>query len=51
MIANAEVAAVLGSIPASLDTEESEGRQMKQCRMKFIKNPKKSSRTKNNLKL
>ncbi len=29
--ANAEVATVLGSIPASSDTVESEGRQMKQC--------------------
>jgi hypothetical protein len=28
--ANAEVAAVLGSIPASFDTVESEGRRMKQ---------------------
>jgi hypothetical protein len=28
---NAEVATVLGSIPASFDTVESEGRQMKQC--------------------
>ncbi len=29
--ANALVATVLGSIPASVDTVESEGRQMKQC--------------------
>jgi hypothetical protein len=29
--ANAKVATVLGSIPASSDTGESEGRQMKQC--------------------
>ena len=28
---NAKVAIVLGSIPASSDTVESEGRQMKQC--------------------
>jgi hypothetical protein len=28
---NGKVATVLGSIPASSDTEESEGRQMKQC--------------------
>jgi hypothetical protein len=28
---NAVVATVMGSIPASSDTEESEGRQMKQC--------------------
>ncbi len=31
LTANAEVATVLGSIPASSDTVESEGRQMKQC--------------------
>ncbi len=31
LTANAEVATVLGSIPASFDTVESEGRQMKQC--------------------
>ncbi len=31
LTANAEVAEVLGSIPASSDTVESEGRQMKQC--------------------
>jgi hypothetical protein len=31
LAANAIVATVLGSIPASSDTEESEGRQMKQC--------------------
>jgi hypothetical protein len=31
MKANAEVATVLGSIPSSSDTVESEGRQMKQC--------------------
>ncbi len=29
--ANAQVATVLGSIPASVGTVESEGRQMKQC--------------------
>jgi hypothetical protein len=34
--ANAEVATVLGSIPTSSDTVESEGRQMKQCRTKYI---------------
>ncbi len=28
---NAKVATVLGSIPASSDTRESEGRQIKQC--------------------
>jgi hypothetical protein len=31
LAANAEVAIVLGSIPASSNTMESEGRQMKQC--------------------
>ncbi len=31
LTANAEVATVLGSIPASSDTVESEERQMKQC--------------------
>jgi hypothetical protein len=31
LTANAEVATVLGSIPASSDTVESKGRQMKQC--------------------
>jgi hypothetical protein len=31
LIANAKVATVLGSIPASSDTVDSEGRQMKQC--------------------
>jgi hypothetical protein len=31
LTANAVVAIVLGSIPASSDTVESEGRQMKQC--------------------
>jgi hypothetical protein len=31
LTANAEVATVLGSIPASSDTVESEGLQMKQC--------------------
>ncbi len=33
---NAEVATVLGSIPASSGTVESEGRQMKQCWIKYI---------------
>ncbi len=45
LIANAEVATVLGSIPASSETVESEGRQMKQCwiihrKKKNPKNPK-----------
>jgi hypothetical protein len=31
LIANAEVATVLSSIPASSDSVESNGRQMKQC--------------------
>jgi hypothetical protein len=31
LTANAVIATVLGSIPASSDTVESEGRQMKQC--------------------
>jgi hypothetical protein len=31
LTANASVATVLGSIPASVGTVESEGRQMKQC--------------------
>jgi hypothetical protein len=31
LTANAEVASVLGSIPASSDAVETEGRQMKQC--------------------
>jgi hypothetical protein len=39
---NAKVASVLGSIPASSDTVESEGRQMKQCRKSFLKNLKNS---------
>ncbi len=34
---DAQVATVLGSIPPSPDTVESEGRQMKQCWMKYIK--------------
>jgi hypothetical protein len=36
LTANAEkVATILDSIPASTDTLESEGRQMKQCRIKY----------------
>ncbi len=44
---NAKVATVLGSIPASFDTVESEGRQMKQCWITSIKrkNQKKSNTT------
>ncbi len=37
MTANANVAKVLGSIPASSDTVESEGRQMKQYLRKYFK--------------
>ncbi len=33
---NAEVATVLGSIPASSDTVETEGRQMKQCWIQYL---------------
>jgi hypothetical protein len=40
LTANAEVATVLGSISASSDTVESEGRRMKQCWIQYIeKNP------------
>ncbi len=40
LMANTEVATVLGLIPASSDTVESEGRQMKQCWIKYMeKNP------------
>jgi hypothetical protein len=39
MTANAKVATVLlGSIPASSDTADSEGRQKKQC-LNYFKNP------------
>jgi hypothetical protein len=37
LTANAVVATVLGSIPGSSDTVDSEGRQMKQCRIKLKK--------------
>jgi len=37
LTANAKVATVLGSIPASSGTVESEGRQMKQCCIKYLK--------------
>jgi hypothetical protein len=41
--ANAKIATtVLGSIPASSDTAESEGRQVEQCRLKYFKNPQKT---------
>jgi hypothetical protein len=43
LIANAKVAIALGSIPASSDTVESEGRQMKQCLIKSFKNFHKNS--------
>jgi hypothetical protein len=38
---NAKIARVLGSIPASTDTVESKGRQMKQCRIKYLSKTKK----------
>jgi hypothetical protein len=38
LTANAKVATFMSSITASSDTQESEGRQMKQCRIKCIKN-------------
>ncbi len=38
---NAEVATALGSIPASSDGVKSEGRQTKQCRIKYTKKSKK----------
>ncbi len=40
LTANAVVATVLGSIPATSDTVESEGRQMEQCRISYIKKEK-----------
>ncbi len=40
LTANAVVTTVLGSIPASSDTVESEGRQMKQCWISYIKKEK-----------
>jgi hypothetical protein len=40
MTANAKVATVLSLIPASPDTAESEGREMKQCRIKKKKKKK-----------
>jgi hypothetical protein len=41
---NAKVATALGSITASYDTVESDGRQMKHCSITYIKrkNPRKS---------
>ncbi len=44
LTANAVVGTVLGSIPASSDTVESVGPQMKQCWISYIKrkNPEKS---------
>jgi hypothetical protein len=45
LTANAPVATVLGLIPASVGTVESEGRQMKQCWIQYvkkIKNPPKN---------
>ncbi len=40
LTANGWFAPILGSIPASSDTVESEGRQMKQCWIKYRKNKK-----------
>jgi hypothetical protein len=37
LTANAIVATVLGSLPAFTGTVESEGRQMKQCCIKYLK--------------
>jgi hypothetical protein len=37
LTANAKVATILGSLPASSDTMESEGRQMKQCGIQYFK--------------
>ncbi len=52
LVANAKVTTVLGSIPASSDTVESEGPQMKQCWVKYMKRksrkPCKKSSCKNN---
>ncbi len=42
LTANAPVATVLGSIPASVGTVESEGRQMKQCWILYEQKDKKS---------
>jgi len=42
LTAYAPVATVLGSIPASVGTVESEGRQMKQCCILYGKKEKKS---------
>ncbi len=41
--ANAKVATVLGWIPASTDTVESERRQMKHCRTKYVESKSKKS--------
>ncbi len=41
---NAEVATVLGAIPASSDTVESERHQMNQCRIKYWKNENKEKK-------
>ncbi len=49
LTSNAVVATVLASIPTASDTVESEWRQMKQCRISYIKrkNPKKSGPLRN----
>jgi len=41
LTASAEVETVLGSVPASSDTVESEGRQMEQCLLHYIEKKKK----------
>ncbi len=51
LTANAVVATVLGSVQASSDTVESEGRQMKQCWISYIKRKRKKSPFKNNYQL
>ncbi len=45
LTANAVVATVLGSIPTSSDTVESEGRKMKQCWISYIKKGKKYNKS------
>jgi hypothetical protein len=40
LTANAKAATVLSSVPASSDTMELEGRQIKQCWIMYLKSPK-----------
>ncbi len=50
LMANAKVATFLGSIPATSDTEKSEGRQVKQCLIQYIyQNPVQNGCTKSNI--